>query len=118
MLNQERSRLGAHDRKANRMSGPKSIPDDAGVYQLGRKPETTAQRVHRLQVEAQMLAREQIDSLEQAMRAAAELAAEIAQGGDAYPAGVRELADRIAEDLPAKAQTLQLLIDRIPEPKL
>ncbi len=100
------------------MSGPKILPDDAGVYQLGRKPETTSQRVRRLQVEAQMLAREQIEALETALRAAADLAREIAAGGDAYPAGVRELADRIADDLPAKAQTLELLIDRVPEPKL
>jgi hypothetical protein len=100
------------------MSGPKLIPDDAGVYQLGRKPETTAQRVHRLQVEAQMLAREQIEALENALKSAAELADEIGKGGDAYPVGVREIADRLADDLPAKAQTLQLLLDRIPEPKL
>jgi hypothetical protein len=100
------------------MSGPKLIPDDAGVYQLGRKPETTAQRVHRLQVEAQMLAREQIETLEKALREAAALAHEIGAGGDAYPVGVREIADRLADDLPAKAQTLEALLARIPEPKL
>jgi hypothetical protein len=45
------------------------------------------------------------------------MASEIANGGDAYPAGVRELASRIAEDLPSKVQTLQALMERVPEPR-
>jgi len=88
------------------------------IYRLDRKPETTNERVRRLQAEARMLAREQIQVLERALMHAATLAEEIAGGGDAYPAGVRELASRINEDLPAKVQTLQALMERIPEPKL
>lgn len=102
------------------MSGPKPtiVPEEAGVYQLGRKPETTSERVRRLQVEAQLLAREQIVALERLLQEAGALAAEIAAGGEAYPVGVRELTDRLADDLPAKAQTLQAILERLPEPKL
>lgn len=88
------------------------------VYQLGRKPETTSQRVRRLQAEARMLAREQIEALEKAMAEVAAKALEIAEGGDAYPAGVRDLANRLAEDLETRSQSMQVLMARIPEPKL
>ncbi len=88
------------------------------VYQLGRKPETTSQRVRRLQTEARMLAREQIEALEKAMAEVAAKAMEIAEGGDAYPAGVRDLANRLAEDLQTRSQSMQVLMARIPEPKL
>lgn len=88
------------------------------VYQLGRKPETTSQRVRRLQAEARMLAREQIEALEKAMAEVAAKAMEIAEGGEAYPAGVRDLANRLAEDLETRSQSMQVLMARIPEPKL
>lgn len=88
------------------------------VYQLGRKPETTAERVRRLQVEAKMLAREQIEGLEREMLRLAELANEIAKGGDAYPVGIREQSSRLAEELQAKALNMQALMERSPEPKL
>jgi len=42
----------------------------------------------------------------------AQRAAEIADGGEAYPVGARELASRIAEDLPHKAQLLTALLSR------
>jgi hypothetical protein len=84
----------------------------AELYDLGRGPETTAQRVKRLQAEARLLAREEVERLDRAMMDMAGLAAEIAAGGDAYPAGVRELASRIAADLPQKAQGLRSLVSR------
>ena len=88
------------------------------VYQLGRKPETTSARVRRLQAEARILAREQIEALEKAMAALGAQAREVAEGGDAYPAGVRDLAARLAEDLETRAQSMQVLMARVPEPKL
>lgn len=84
----------------------------AELYDLGRGPESTAQRVKRLQAEARMLAREEVERLDRGMMDLAALAAEIAAGGEAYPAGVRELASRIAADLPQKAQGLRSLISR------
>jgi hypothetical protein len=40
------------------------------------------------------------------------MAKEIADGGDAYPVGARELAGRLAADLPAKADTLKAIVGR------
>ena len=88
------------------------------VYHLGRKPETTSQRVRRLQAEARILAREQIETLEKSMVALAAQAREVSEGGDAYPAGVRDLAARLAEDLETRSQSMQVLMARAPEPKL
>jgi hypothetical protein len=84
----------------------------AELYDLGRGPETTAQRVRRLQAEARMLAREEVERLDRGMMDLAVLAAEIASGGEAYPAGLREMASRIAADLPQKAQGLRSLVSR------
>jgi hypothetical protein len=88
------------------------------IYQLGRKPETTSARVRRLQAEARILAREQVEALEKAMDAVSAQAREVAEGGDAYPAGVRDLASRLAEDLETRVQSMQVLMSRVPEPKL
>ena len=88
------------------------------VYQLGRKPETTSQRVKRLQAEARILAREQVEALEKSMAGLAAQAREVSEGGDAYPAGVRDLAARLAEDLETRSQQMQILMARVPEPKL
>jgi hypothetical protein len=84
----------------------------AEVYDLGRGPEPAAQRVRRLQQEARILAREQVEILARDLNALAARAAEIAEGGDAYPAGVREMASRIAADLPQKTQGLMAIMDR------
>ncbi len=99
------------------MTGSKSsnvtpITPEAEVYDLMRPPMNTAERVRRLQAEARMLAAEQIDQLEAALLTAAKLAQEIADGGDAYHIGARELAGRLAEDLAAKAETLEAITQR------
>lgn len=70
------------------------------------KPETVAQRVRRLQAEAKSAAREQIDAMLSAMEAARVEALEVAIGGDAYPAGVRDLAKRFVDDVEGRMQTL------------
>ena len=101
------------------MPGPPNltiVPD--GVYQLGRQPETISERTRRRQFEAQMLAREHIDQLRKAMVDAEELALVVAQGGDIYPAGVRDAAGRLLSQLQSQAQTLDTLLERIPEPRL
>jgi hypothetical protein len=98
-----------------------STPDlnqrPAAVYYLGRK-ETTAERVRRLQAEARIVARQHIEQLEQCLLATAEVAREVAEGGEAYPVGVREMASRLSEDLPEKLVSLRALIDRQPKQKL
>ena len=85
---------------------------ESEVYDLMRAPETTAARVKRLQAEARALALEQVEALEQALLKAAAMANEIAEGGDAYPVGARELASRLAADLPAKAETIKAIVGK------
>src|SRR4051812_30446939 len=86
------------------------------VYQLGRKPETPTQRIRRLQDEAKLLAREQIEDLMREMVKLANKAEDIAKGGEAYPAGIRDLSGRVAEDMYGKIETYQALLGRIPLP--
>lgn len=87
---------------------------ESEVYDLMRGPQTTADRVKQLQAEARALAVEQVEALERILGEAAVLADEIARGGDAYPVGAREIASRLAEDLPAKAETIKAIVARLP----
>ena len=87
---------------------------ESEVYDLMRGPQTTADRVKRLQAEARALAIEQVEALEKILGEAAALADEISKGGEAYPVGAREIASRLAEDLPAKAETIKAIVSRLP----
>lgn len=78
----------------------------------GVAAETTTMRIRRLQEEARSLARSQVAELQEEMRRLAELCAEVASGGEAYPVGAREIASRMAEELDARAHTLQALSSR------
>jgi hypothetical protein len=88
------------------------VSAEAEIYDMMRTPVTTADRVKRLQLEARALAVEQVEALEKLLLQASDMAREIADGGDAYPVGARELAGRLASDLPAKAQTLRAVASR------
>jgi len=76
------------------------------------KTESVAERVRRLQAEAKQLAKDHIKSLSAQLVAVEELAAEIAEGGEAYPPGVRDLARRLVEDMDARVQTLEAIVSR------
>ena len=93
------------------MSPSLSVVADNDLKQVP-KQETVAERVRRLQAEARMLAKDHIRSLSEQMVAVEQMAAEIADGGDAYPAGVRELAGRLVEDIEARVQTLEAIVSR------
>lgn len=88
------------------------VAAEAEIYNLMRKPESNAERVKRLQLEAHALALEEVVELEKTLLKAAEMARAIADGGDAYPVGVREVASRIAGDLPVKAETIHSIAAR------
>lgn len=88
------------------------VAAESEIYDLMRAPETTSDRVRRLQMEARALAVEQVEALERVLKQAADMAREIADGGDAYPVGARELAGRLASDLPARAETLKAIVSR------
>jgi hypothetical protein len=76
-------------------------------------PETASERIRRLQLEARTLARAQVEAFCDDLAALASRAAEIAQGGEAYPVGVREMASRLAADLPERAQGLLVISERM-----
>jgi hypothetical protein len=77
------------------------------------KPETVGERIRRLQAEARTLARDHIRTdVSGAAVALMAACAEIAEGGDAYPAGVRDLCRRWAEDLESRVQTLEAIVAR------
>ena len=85
---------------------------ESEIYDLMRAPETTAERIGRLQMEARALALEEVEALEKLLLAAAAKAQLVAEGGDAYPVGARELASRLASDLPGKAETIRAIVSR------
>lgn len=74
--------------------------------------EPLAERIRRLQAEAQQLARDHVADLERALERVAQLADEISQGGDAYPVGVRDLCRRLSEDSAWRAATLEAIIQK------
>ncbi len=71
--------------------------------------ETRTQRVRRLQEEARALAREQIGEFELLLDATAKMALEIADGGEVYSIGAREICRRLADELPRTLQTLHVI---------
>jgi hypothetical protein len=89
----------------------------SAVYYLGRR-ETTAERVRRLQAEARIMAREHIEELERCLMHTAEVARDVAEGGEAYPVGVRELASRLSDYLPDRLLTMRAIVERAPKSKL
>jgi hypothetical protein len=80
--------------------------------QMGAKPETVAERVRRLQAEARQLAKDHVRALSDAIVGVEQIAAEIAEGGDAYPPGIRDLARRFVDDCEARVQTLEAISAR------
>jgi hypothetical protein len=76
-------------------------------------PETTAARIRRLQAEAQSLARDEVAALERKIVELAQAARMVAEGGDAYHIGAREVARRLAEELPRQAGVLEALLRKL-----
>ena len=94
------------------MSPPLSVVADNNQLSPAQKTETVAQRVRRLQQEAKTLAKDHVRSLTASLMQVEELAAEIAEGGDAYPPGIRDLARRLVEDCELRVQTLEAISAR------
>ena len=74
--------------------------------------ETPGARAVRLLAEARVAADEQVHVLEDALATVAEMAHQIAEGGEVYPVGVREICRRLAEDAGAKSQTLESILQQ------
>ncbi len=94
------------------MSPSFSVVADNDLKTVMPKPETVAERVRRLQAEARQLAKDHVRSLTSAMVELEQLAGEIAEGGDAYAPGIRDLARRLVEDLDSRVQTLEAISAR------
>lgn len=71
-------------------------------------------RVQALQAQARALATEHVQAVIAEMKALEVSAGEIADGGEAYPAGIRDLCRRLAVDLEGAAQTITALAGRRP----
>ncbi len=71
-----------------------------------------SERVNQLQAEARLLAGEHIDVLQNNLLQIQLIAEEIANGGEAYPPGVRDVARRLGEDTAAKALTIEGIMAR------
>ena len=74
--------------------------------------ESPSSRAKRLMAEARSAAIEHVNSLEMAMEAVASLAADVADGGDAYPVGCRELARQLSEETYSRIQTLNAILNK------
>lgn len=75
-------------------------------------PANLSGRIQGLQAEAKRLAREHIAALAASLAQTHQLADEIAQGGDAYPPGVRDIARRLCEENAARAMTIEAITAR------
>jgi hypothetical protein len=75
-------------------------------------PDSPAERARRLYAEAQAAAFEQVEQLQAALDQVVTLSLSIAEGGDIYPAGVRELCRRTAEEANGRRLTLEALAAR------
>lgn len=73
---------------------------------------SVSSRVQRLQQQARSLATEDVQAFILELRGLEQRAAEIAEGGEAYPAGIRDICQRLAEDAEGKAKTIAALAGR------
>ena len=74
--------------------------------------ETPSARAKRLLAEARAAAMEHITALEASLEGVAAVAAEVSEGGDAYPVGVRELARQLSEETVGRLNTLNAIVNR------
>ena len=70
-------------------------------------------RAQRLMAEARLAADDQVADLQRTLFRVAELAADVGQGGDVYPVGVRDLAAKISDDAAWCGQTMQSIMRNV-----
>ena len=75
--------------------------------------ESLGARATRLQAEAKQVAKDHIASLSAAMREVSALADEVSQGGDIYPAGVKDAATRLIKDMLDRAESIDAIVARL-----
>ena len=82
------------------------------VVPAKRDAESPGDRIKRLQAEARTLAREQVEALSAALEQVAQMAREIAEGGDIYPVGAVEFSKRLVEEAGKHAAALTAIAER------
>ena len=82
------------------------------VFPSQGERESPADRIRRLQEEARTLAHEHLELLTGAINEVGRLSSEIAEGGELYPVGARELARRLSDESAKHAFTLAGIIER------
>jgi len=97
--------------------------DRPEIINFAHAPESVAKRIQRLSWEAKVLAAEYAEQFAGEVLVLAERATEIADGGEAYPPGVRELCERMANELRPQANSLLAILRQVgpradPGPKL
>jgi len=88
------------------MAGLTSAPVD-----FARTP-TPGERAQQLMADARAASLEHLDLLAASVEVVRRLARTVADGGEVYGAGVRDLAGRLAEDMLWRGKSLQALTDR------
>ncbi len=84
----------------------------ADVTYLPAAPtEGAHRRAMRLMAEARAAADEQVAALERALSLVAMLSADVSEGGEAYPPGVRDIAKKISGDALWCAQTMDSIMN-------
>ena len=91
----------------------KSDRPGTAVVSLVHAAERVADRIGRLQWEAKVLAAENSEGFATDMLAMAARALEIADGGEAYPPGIRHLAARLAASLEVNAKSLKAILRQV-----
>jgi hypothetical protein len=91
---------------------PPTPPEAArtGVEPAFAEPVPAAMRARQLFQEAKVLSLEHVRALGVAIEAVRNISESIAQDGDLYSPGIRDLAERLAEDLLWKSKSLEQLL--------
>jgi hypothetical protein len=87
-------------------------PHALHIVSAGETPESPASQVRRLQAEARRAAADGLHFYVAAIIAMQLQAGEIAEGGDAYPPGVRDRARRFAQACDAEVAGVRAILER------
>jgi hypothetical protein len=92
------------------------VSDNPVPGPLTAAPEPLSERIRRLQSEAREMAREHVLALENALVDLGRMAQEIAEGGEAYPVGAREMARQLIAECGGRASALDAILARANPP--
>ncbi len=74
--------------------------------------ETNAEKIRRLRAEIKEAASDELEELDGAIEDLCKIAASIADGGEAFPPGVREICRALAEEVSSQAKSIDIILQR------